>query len=112
MFCTNQVVAALLFLGVPELASLSLTDRVPADDDPAISVWYFRYRVMTGPSAEGGGKTRKASAGGVSAAAADRTENAKNPRIRIILIGYSCGDRCDRDRNVGDDHDLEMLLCP
>src|SRR6266700_3970157 len=35
MFCTNQVVAAPAFLGIPELASFSLADRVPTDHDIA-----------------------------------------------------------------------------
>ena len=35
MFCTDQVVAAPAFFGIPELASLSLADRVPTDHDIA-----------------------------------------------------------------------------
>ena len=39
----------------------------------AISVWYFRYGVITGASTEGSGNTWNASAGGGWAAPADRT---------------------------------------
>jgi hypothetical protein len=42
---------------------------------------------MTGGAADLGGRTRKASAGGESAAAPQNVETAQNPRIRKLFIG-------------------------